>query len=320
MVISVIFMVVLLAFLGLAIYTGLNAYLQNELQKAASTAALAGASSYYDDVNAQGAPQKNAANALTAAQQTWNRMTVNNGALANFGATATSGPNALAGSETVSLETQAVVPTPFLAPVGVNSLTVTANAIAKNVLYTLQNPVSIDPLTGANGGGTAWMQNVLLDHPLVDGPGADMVIFPAVFGGGTHGYMVEACSGNQCVDVSHAARLLGNGSILERDYGDGTSRWVIYGPVSIDLGAAGGLGYNANMKKATSLKIVDDGIPDMFFGAGDRRLILSNAQPNQINFIKINHHAVTCSGINACGNFPGLENGNTLMNGVQFPN
>ncbi|MBY0402621.1 MAG: Tad domain-containing protein, partial [Cyanobacteria bacterium] len=140
LVFTIAFIVVLLGFLGLAIYTGLNSFTQSELQNAASTSALVGASSMYDgtvtDPNNL-VPIKDAGRAKAAAQAVFDRIKSNSPILNRF--TATLDPDPGTGittrdsDDSVQVNAKASIPTPFLSLIGVDTFQVTASARARYV-------------------------------------------------------------------------------------------------------------------------------------------------------------------------------------------
>ena len=76
-------LVALIGVMGVGIYTGLQAYLRNEIQKAASTAAMAGASQYY--IGGPGGAAQPVV-VTTEAQNVFNNIYSNTPALRSFDA------------------------------------------------------------------------------------------------------------------------------------------------------------------------------------------------------------------------------------------
>jgi hypothetical protein len=295
---ATIFLIALLGFLGMAIYTGMTAYVQGELQKAITTSALVGATAYYDPPYATTdyAPEKNSTNAEIAANRTFEHI-VPNTPLANFGVTpAALTVNPSPNSDALGLEATASIQTPFLSPLGINSLNIAATARARYVKYLIQNPVNLNPFTNAKR-----EELIVLRHPLIDGPGPDLKIES---GPTWHGYIVEACNerGNTCYDISNTARLVDpeQGGIVDRTYPNGARRRVLYGDTYLDLGAIQkqnlGPHYSNRVFKASYLKIKDDGIPDRVeMEDGLPKLIVEfNPSALTLERIEIYHLAVSC--------------------------
>lgn len=127
-----------------------------------------------------------------------------------------------------------------------------------------------------------------LQHPMLDGPGPDLKITNTA-GAPMRGYMVEACSANSCVDLTSQAVTLNNGKVVERFY-QGQPRTIAYGNTIIDLEAAG-------VRKATSIRIIDDGIPDRYdtLTAPGQIVVESEAAPViPIAGVEIFHHSTLC--------------------------
>jgi hypothetical protein len=292
LVFTVAFIVVLLGFLGMAIYTGMNAYVQNELQNATSTAAMVGAAAMYDtnygtisNNNPGSFPSKNTANAETAARAVFGKIVAQspilaasrmNGRLDPAGAVTVN-----AGDDSIQVNSIATIPTPFLSLMGVDSFQITANARSGYVKNMFRNPIQL-------GGGSVRVATINLQHPMLDGPGPDLKITNAA-GAPMRGYMVEACSGNSCVDLTSQAVTLNGGVVAQRDF-MGQVRTVAYGNTIIDLEAAG-------VRKATSIRIIDDGIPDRYdtLPAPGQIVVESEAAPgSNIAGVEIFHHSTLC--------------------------
>jgi hypothetical protein len=291
LVFTVAFIVVLLGFLGMAIYTGMNAYVQNELQNATSTAAMVGAAAMYDtnygtisNNNPGSFPSKNTANAETAARAVFGKIVAQspilaasrmNGRLDPAGAVTVN-----AGDDSIQVNSIATIPTPFLSLMGVDSFQITANARSGYVKNMFRNPIQL-------GGGSVRVATINLQHPMLDGPGPDLKITNAA-GAPMRGYMVEACSANSCVDLTSQAVTLNGGVVAQRDF-MGQVRTVAYGNTIIDLEAAG-------VRKATSIRIIDDGIPDRYDLAPTNQIVVeSEAAPgSNIAGVEIFHHSTLC--------------------------
>jgi hypothetical protein len=280
--------ITLIIALGAATYIGLNLVVQHELQKVVSTAAMVGGSSFFDDIDGNGAPVKSPTKAGQAAQAVFTNALTASGMLTNMGATLTSGPTV--GGNTVSLSAMATIPTPFLAPVGINQLRLNATGVGQSVALQLP-PISIDTTS------SDLTRSIPLSDPLVDAPGVDLHV---VSGLPLHGYRIEACSGGKCYDITRAAKLDGPGFTVDAPLGvGGPMGRVIYGSAYIDL-AATGPQYAAFVKKASSLRLIDDGIYDQYdIGSGQRSIELL-PQPTTFNQIEVYHFGSLCTNTGAC--------------------
>lgn len=300
----------LIGFLGVAVYTGLNMYLQNELSNAVTLASGVGASAYYDTFDAMGIPQKNAANAQTAAQSTFANLVASNPALTGFNTQLVGGAATVnAVQETVRVEATASVPTPLLAPIGIDSYDLSAVSLARYARRELfPTPQTLPTLTGPG-----YLVRTLTP-PLVDAPGPDLYVGVAPTpGSGYHGLLVEACAGNKCYDLGAAARMADATSVIaDRQYPGGITRRVLYGNFYIDLSAVNPtLGYNKSIKKATIIKIIDDGFHDYVVADGTRvrgmeippgvAPLPTPAMPDTvIQSTQILHNAVYCPASGGC--------------------
>lgn len=289
---TVAFIVVLLGFLGLAVYTGLNAYVQNELQNAASSSALVAASSMYDG-STDGVPVRSENFSTIAAQKTFQRILDNSPVLnklqGQLEPDATSAITIKPLDDSVTVNAKAVIPTPFLALLGVETFQVNASGKARYVKLLFTDQAVIGNIPTNNG---LVERKIDLKQPLIDGPGPDIRITNTP-GGKLHGYIVEACAGNSCYDVGRAAKLVTptNGYTILRLYKNSQPRMVIYGDSVIDLGATAP-GFT-KVGKASTIKIIDDGIPDYYEG-GQHLLEMA---PTAQNFsrIELYHYAASCS-------------------------
>ncbi|MBK8191237.1 MAG: hypothetical protein IPK79_12405 [Vampirovibrionales bacterium] len=303
--------VFLIGFVGVAVYTGLNMFLQSELSNAAATAAGAGAAAFYDKFDANGGPLKSADYAQTAAADTFRHLVESSPALSGFNAQLKGGaPTIDAARETVTVDAVATIPTALLAPIGIEKYDVSAITMARyarrNVLTTV--PQAIDTVSGPG-----YIMRTL-NPPMIDGPGPDLYVgvAPTPFFG-YHGVLVEACGGPRCYDVGAAAVLAdATGAVADRRYPGGVERRVLYGNFYIDLGAVNtALGYNKNVKKADRIKIIDDGFNDYIKPDGTRARgmeippgaipLPTPAMPGTlIQSVQVMHNAVYCPASGGC--------------------
>lgn len=232
--------VMIIGFMGIAIFTGIQAFLESDLQRASMNAALAGAAAYYSGEDATGKPIPDSGQAINIATSTFNNI-VTNSSLNGFGATIQSVTNNDS-NDSISVVSQASVDTPLLAPLGISSLQTTATATARALRY---EPTQF--VTGGNlqilplAGNLASYSKVLdLAFPIVDGPGSDIYIEQDPTN--HQGYVVEACNQTECYNLTPSARLVGTST---RETIGGTQ--VIFGTAIIDLTDAG-------VRKASKLR------------------------------------------------------------------
>ncbi|MBY0450966.1 MAG: hypothetical protein K2X01_10115 [Cyanobacteria bacterium] len=329
--ITVVVFAVLLGFLGVSVYTGLNSFLQNELQKTTSSVAMAGASAMYDDLtsNVNPAPVRNDTAAVTATTNLFSYIVGNSPPLTAYGA-AIQNPGAgglIQADGSVEVASRLSLSTPFFAPLGINNISVDARSRALPVKMqfgdgTVANaPVEIDP-KGVNTGlsnGTAMMQYFDLPYPVIDGPGVDLMVKSALNpanGNNVHGVIIEGCSGlgptASCYDLTEAVRFPNNQGVLIRQNIKGVGaaiqdRWVAYGQTMyIDMGAVNSLtnfSYNRGVTHISGLRIIDDGIPDQIDPTSATRFLEVQATPptTLISQIEAYHFAVACPPVpNGC--------------------
>jgi len=301
-------LVMLLTTLGIALYTGVNAYIQGDLQHLANSMALAGARSMYDDlendpdigdgVQGQTTPKFSSGLAQTAAMAVYNRVTQYHPVLsANFQVSI----DQLIineGEQSVLVILTGAIPTPFLSFVGINQLNIQAKSKA---LYSqvngLTKPIRINT-QGVDAQGnidesSPYAQAINLPLPLLDGYGPDLFIDTGMApSGGYHGVKVELCTVEdanlKCYDMGQAARVCNNqGAIAERD-----GIRYLYGKVFIDMAVL-------NLYKATAIRISDDGVHDAIAGTDglgnstERILELVPADTN-VGAIRLLHYAALC--------------------------
>lgn len=325
-----------IAFLGVAAYVGLNTLLQEELQKTVSTAAMFGASSYYDgDTNLN--PVKDPDRAFLAAQSAFSHALTSSPMLQAFGTQLTQ-LNLQVGDDQVTVGAEARLPVPFLAVIGIREFLLEAEASSKYIKQVREGPFTLapalgsvpietsagsgggglspsrgllgsrnsgglsitDPLTGAvicqiPGGPTVAQAQLII--PVTDRMGPDVHIEMDCSDGGCRGYIVEACSANECYDVGDAARIDGDGMVVDTML-NGRDIRVIFGSVYIDFGAAGPQ-YAANVQKATYIKISDDGAGTIY--SNGSLAFEPCPQAATINYVHTYHVGTACEqGTNNC--------------------
>ena len=237
----------LIGFMGVSIYLGLQAYITSELQKAASTAAMVGASNYYSNQSATGKPVQNAVRAEGLARDTFRDIVESSKALKGFGAVI-KGVTTNSGNDSVTLSTEGNLPTPFLAPVGIKQISVVAHGTAKALRYEptmFVGPVSMMP----DGTMPSMQRTIKLAFPLVDVAGNDLYVEQSA----QSPYVVEACNDSDCYDLVKGATNIGSGKTIS----SGGSRLLI-GSAFIDLNKAG-------VNKATKLRFTHGNRFDTYY-------------------------------------------------------
>lgn len=242
--------IMIIAFMGISIYTGLQAFIEGDLQRASMNAAMAGAAAYYGTADGTGRPTPDAGGAQGLATSTFNAI-VSNSSLNGFGGTATVTSND--SNDSITVTGTASIPTAFLAPIGINSIETTTKATARALRYEptqFTGPLRILPVAGNIG---SYSRNIKLAFPLVDGPGNDLYIEqdPA----SQQGYVVEACNDTECYNLVPGATKVGTSQILTVN-----GMQVIYGTAIIDMNRAG-------VRKANKIRITHCNQFD-FYNAG----------------------------------------------------
>ncbi len=275
----------LLAAIGVGIYTGIVAYVQGELHEIALSTAGTAARSVYDDVDATTqAPVLSPAKAVTAGWETFNNMVAANTILTAFNPGLDLHP---LGDEVYEAIVLAEVNVPLLAIVGLDNMLIEARAsaiYAQNDLSTIVQDI--------HSQGGAQFVNVPLDLPVLNGSGPDIYISTLASSTpkGYHGVMVELCVNNgDCYDVGDGAYPTDatKGLIVERN-----GRNVLYGEFFIDL-------ENVGINKGTTIRIVDDLVNDRYLAAdlntANRKRILELV-PHMVDLLELRtfHHAFMC--------------------------
>lgn len=290
----------MVGFIGVALYAGLNAFIQTELQQMANGMAGAAARSMYDNFDASGQPIISGGQATAAADAVRVRFLSANPALAGLGGVIVVNQAIDTGNETARITLQKNIPTPLLGPIGINTLNIQASSTARYGQMNIPSGLlSINTATGP------YTRLVNIDPPLLNGPGPDIYINTGISGGGYHGVMVEVCSGGQCYNVGHGARIANNnGTVVLRN-----GYRVLYGQFFIDIDAVG-----VDAKKGVAIKIMDDGVHDFYSPTGSRGLELVPA-PTIPSSLRVMRFASLCSVNGGACNLPtGFISGSTAYN------
>jgi hypothetical protein len=295
---SLFFMLLLIMLLASLVGMGLLNLLGETLQQATVNASLVGASALWDDRDpATGRPTLSPATAEAAARATFTNHIE---AIPLLGAIAAELTQVQVDTtaQTVTLQAQGAMNLPLLASLNLSALQVGGASTARYAVH--RPPLPVAQLGGGGAAGTpcasqgATRVSLPLTYPLTNRPGADLVVTTT----NGAGYRLLACSGTTCRDIGGAATPLatGGGVTVVRQAPASVSNSspinVLYGSVALDLGATGAL-YNQGVNKATSLLIVDDGVPD-HWQAGQRVLDLCPTTGVALGEVMILHQAHLC--------------------------
>lgn len=341
----------LLGFAALAIDLGISNNIQNELQKATTTAALVGALEMEPDemgninqTDARDATITSFTDAIANIPMLQNATFVN----PSDGSTALPAPGdassplfirTLPSSRAVRIQTRAEVNTFFMAVIGIKSLQVNAQAAAINCpsypALNLPAPTGSvvasdikDPVGGINPNGfKATAPNeasfiigspddvpvalgpggsveLRMPAPIIDGPGGDIYIKEI---GDLEGYYLYISVDGQpwvnisCTGTPTENALANIGGTAAGAYADSNGDYKFYGSGLFDLGTACGVApntiYNADIKNATKLMIVDDNVEDGILSSDLSRATLfpgehSSTSPGaDLDSVAVLHHS-----------------------------
>jgi Flp pilus assembly protein TadG len=348
MVFTVILLAVIITFLGLAMHLGTTVYVQEELQKATSTATLIGASSLFDGASAL-KPTYSSAKGKQVANDTFTDFKGFSGILNSYGAQVDS-LTVNDAKRQISMTTSMLMPTPFLSLAGINRIKVTSQSVAQ---YVAQQPtaypatllstgtpepgvpdtfgisgIATNPLPALPSGGagstltTASCSlpagskagvNTKLIVPLVDRAGPDVYVGSA----SGRGYMVFACTDQECWDIGMGAKPANASSQVRDttlDSPGGVTRKVLYGSFYIDLGATV-TGDSSTVSKAAYLRIIDDGFPDKIDPATGAPILELCPQAVSIDQVQIFHSATLCVNETMCAIPSGFVDGTKIQTG-----
>lgn len=273
----------LLGFMGVAIYLGLQAYVQNELQKAATTATLAGAANYYQGFDTGGNPVPDAGLASSTANAVFTTIVANSPALQFLGA---SGNVTGTGGGIVSMTAEGTLQTPLLSLININEITVEAEAHAISLMYSptaaTGSSIQLNPSDKKE-----FTQN--LDFPLLGGLRFNELKVEQQ-GSSWKGWAVTAGSGGTWMNLMNGATALS---------GDTTCRSnIIYGSAVFDLDAVG-------VNKAGSLRFVDDLIWDSRMGGCGNQYI--DSTDNYLLSVEMLGYSAACPTRGNCPTPMGLQ-------------
>lgn len=235
LIMTVILITILIGFMGISIYLGIQSYAQSELQKAATSAAMVGAASMYSSTGTA-APAKDVNAAITAANTTFNAIRNSSPALSAFYQTHSVVPGV---NDTISVSATGQVDASFLSMVGINIIEVQADATARAVQYLIADPTRPIYILPQAGNPSSYFTTTDKTFPIIDRQGNDIYIQQSV----VSPFSLEACSANSCYNLAPGATAATGGTI--------NGQWLS-GNLLVDLNAAG-------VSKASMLKISDDG-------------------------------------------------------------
>lgn len=277
--------VLIVGFLGISVYSGLQAFMESDLQRVSMNAALIGASQYYKSPTGSAtAPTPDVGGATAAATAAFNQLT-SSSSINGFSPSIVSVTNNDS-NDSITVAAKASIDTGFMTPIGISKIEVNATSTARALKYEPTNfigPVTINP-----DGSTlsTYSQTVTLAFPLVDGPGNDLYV--EQISTDQQGYVVEACNDTNCYDVTSAATPVGTSQLLSVN---GVK--ALYGTALIDIGAAG-------VHKATKLRFTHSNNFDSY-SAGTKNPTATAPNPLVIQRIMLFGYAGTCVSSSNCG-------------------
>lgn len=233
LILTVILITVIIGFLGIAVYLGLQSYAQSELQKATTSAAMVGAASMYTSTGSA-PPQKNLTNATTAANATFNAIRNSSPILSS-----SQGPSISPGAnDTITVTANGKIDAGLLAFAGITQIQVSASATARAVQFLIAEPARPIYILPQAGNAQSYIFTTAKNFPIIDRIGNDIYIEQPT----QSPFSLEACSASQCYNLAPGAISAG---------GNVNGNWLS-GNVLIDMNAAG-------VSKASMLKFSDDG-------------------------------------------------------------
>lgn len=268
--------VLIIGFMGISIYTGLQAFIEGDLQRASMNAAMAGAAAYYGQTDGTGRPKPDSGGAQGIATSTFNAIT-SNSSLGGFNASATASSNDA--NDSITVTAKAGIGTPLLAPLGITAIETNAKATARALKYEpsqFTGPLKILPVDGNIG---SYSRVIELAFPVVDGPGTDIYIEQDA--AMQQGYVLEACNDTECYNLTPGATKVGTSQILTVN-----GMPVVYGTAVFDMGKAG-------VRKASKLRITHCNQFD-YYNAGAGPTPTPTATPLTIKRIMLFGYAGAC--------------------------
>ena len=272
----------LLGLMGVALYTGVQAYGHNELQKTATSAAMAGASEYFTG-GPQYTPQPNVAKstANTITSKVFNEVPLFTTINARQKSISTN-----AGNHTVTVSLQGEIPTPLLGIIGISQIAVESTTSAKALIYAPTDTAGAVILAQPSA-ANATLQ---LEFPLLDSAGPDFI----TESNSGRGYIVQACNSTTCYNIMNGAQGYNGGSV--RTLPNGVT--ACFNSCMFDLGPA-------NVVKASRLRFVDDAFYNVIVGG--RSQLDSRRSAVVIHNVELYGYSALCKSASSCGIPNGLK-------------
>ncbi len=261
----------MVSFTGISIYIGLQAYGQNELQKACNTAALAGARAMFPGYDAAGAPIIEAGAGTAEARATFATIRANTGILDMIAATGVIG----GGADFITCTATGELETGFLSYIGIDSIGLEANGDARALQYS---PTSLYGTRVVNPAGLntpTFMIDIPADFPVTALPENEIYVEQT---GMLRGYMVEVCAGEECIDITPSATPINDGFIHR-------SGNRVYGTAVFNMTGLAG--------KGSMIRIKDDGVWDAFLN-GENGTHFLDSGPLELLVIRIASFPALC--------------------------
>ena len=273
--------IVIVGFLGISIYTGLQTFVEGDLQRICMNAAMAGASHYYKSTGSS-APTPDIAGAKKTAEDAFSALN-DSSSVGGFNTSLVSVTNNDS-NDSITVKARSTIGTVFLVPIGIQQIEVNSSATARALKYEptdFTGEVVILP----DGSSIASYSNRLdLAFPLVDGPGNDLYVEQEPTN--QQGYIVEACNETTCYDLSAGATKVGTGQINGN---------ILIGTMMIDIGQAG-------VHKATHLRFTHSNDFQWVYNRGVQQAYAQFATgPLTLTRVMLFGYAGACRDSDSCG-------------------
>lgn len=273
----------IIGLMGVSIYTGLQAFFQNELQRITNNAAMSGAAAYYSATGPSGKPTPNPAQARQIASSAFSTA-VAEGSLRGFNPQIVNLSSNDA-TDSITMTSEGTFQTPFLSVVGIDAVRVQSTATARALKYEPTQFTGELEILPDISRPASYNQVIDLTFPLIDNPGTDLYIEQPA--DDQRGYVVEACNNRECYDLMAGAQPVGTSQI--RPVG-GTP--VLYGTATFDLA-------RARVHKANKLRFTHANVYDSY----NRGVLQPPAllpSPTRISRVMIFGYAGMCAGPQSC--------------------
>jgi hypothetical protein len=275
--------VLLIAFMGITIYSGLQTFVLQDLQRVSMNAAMVGAASYYSTVGSNGKPTANGTNAINISNSTFNSLK-NGTSLNGFSPTITVTNNDANDSITVS--TTATLGSSLMAPIGIKNIEIKAESTARALKYEPTKFTGALRILPDGSDISTYSQTLNLTFPLIDGPGNDLYIEQDATL--QQGYIVEACDSTSCYNLMAAATPIGSSQLLPVAGGE----QALYGSAVFDLNKAG-------VRKGSKIRITHANNFDIY-NTGTLQPPPTVATPLEIRKIMLFGYSGTCANSTTC--------------------